>query len=65
MKLKSNSSMKKRIKVTGRGKLLHKKAGRSHLLTNKGAAPRKDLYGRRLSEKESTKIRNLIPYKAG
>ncbi len=63
MKLKTNRSMAKRIKVTWSWKFKHKKAWRSHLLTNKLRAPRKDLYGRTLSERESVKIKNLIPHK--
>lgn len=62
-KVKTNKSMAKRIKVTKSGKLIHKKAWVSHLLTNKGSSPKKDPYGRVLSHKEEKKVRNLIPYK--
>ena len=33
--LKSHSGLSKRVKITKKGKVIHKKAGKSHLLTNK------------------------------
>lgn len=37
VKAKTNKSVKKRFKITGTGKLLRRKQGRSHLLTKKSA----------------------------
>ena len=36
-KLKTHKGVKRRIKVTGTGKLLHMRAGRRHLLTGKSS----------------------------
>lgn len=63
VKLKTNKSMAKRIKVTKTGKFIHAKAWVSHLLTNKNKAHRNDRSWRILSSSEDTKIKNLIAYK--
>lgn len=41
MKPKSRSGTKKRVKVTGSGKLVMKKSGRGHLLKQKSARAKK------------------------
>ncbi len=61
-KLKTNKSMSKRFKVTKNNKILHQKAGVSHLLTNKSDAPQKDQYWRELFKGDVKKIKNLLPY---
>jgi len=43
-KVKTNSSVKKRLKVTGTGKLKRKKAFKNHILTKK-ATKRKRMLG--------------------
>ena len=62
MKNKTHSGMKKRVKVTGSGKLLHEKAGKRHLLERKSSritrrlrpAPRGGFArGRRLARERS------------
>ncbi|MBI5413759.1 50S ribosomal protein L35 [Candidatus Peregrinibacteria bacterium] len=35
MKLKSHSGLKKRVKISGRGKIMFQKPGKRHLLINK------------------------------
>jgi len=35
MKLKTKKALKKRVKITGTGKILRRKAGKSHLLSGK------------------------------
>ncbi len=62
-KIKTNKSMAKRVKVTKSWKFIHKKAGVSHLLTNKWDSPEKDSSWREFSHRESHKVKNLIPYK--
>jgi len=42
-KVKTNSSAKKRFKVTGTGKITFQKAFRRHLLTKKGTARKRNL----------------------
>lgn len=42
-KVKTNSSAKKRFKITGSGKVMRRKAYKSHLLTRKEKARKKQL----------------------
>ena len=42
-KMKTNSSAKKRFQVTGSGKVKRKKAFKSHILTKKSHARKKEL----------------------
>ncbi|MGQ0482544.1 MAG: 50S ribosomal protein L35 [Pseudonocardia sp.] len=44
-KNKSHSGMKKRVKVTGSGKLLRQKAGMRHLLEHKSSKKTRSLSG--------------------
>lgn len=62
-KLKTNKSMAKRIKVTKWNKLIHWKVGKNHLLTNKDDTQKKFKYWKTISEQESKRVANLIPYK--
>lgn len=41
MKLKSNSSAKKRFKKTGSGRIVHEKSCKNHLLKNKSKRQKK------------------------
>ena len=41
MKKKSHSGLKKRIKVTGKGKFVFKKSAKNHLLVNKSKRQKK------------------------
>ncbi len=62
-KLKTNKAMAKRVKITKKGKVIHVKCGKSHLLTNKGKAPKRYKYWKVLSEREVAKVKALLPYK--
>ena len=64
-KLKTNRSVKKRIRITKSGKGKHFKAGRSHLLTGK-RSKRKRLLGKPgfVSKGEMKSINKLLPYGA-
>lgn len=64
-KLKTNRSVKKRIRITKSGKIKHFKAGRSHLLTSK-RSKRKRLLGRAafIEGGEAKSIYKLLPYGA-
>jgi large subunit ribosomal protein L35 len=42
-KVKTNSSAKKRFKVTGRGKITHQKSFRRHILTKKSKKRKRNL----------------------
>ena len=44
-KMKSHSGMKKRVRVTGRGKLLREQAGKRHLLEHKSSRLTRRLSG--------------------
>ncbi|MDD5496718.1 MAG: 50S ribosomal protein L35 [Candidatus Omnitrophica bacterium] len=64
-KLKTNRSVKKRMRISKRGKIKHFKAGRGHLLTGK-RSKRKRLLGRPafVAKGEAKSIRKLLPYGA-
>lgn len=63
-KLKTVKGVKDRIKVTGTGKLISRKAGKRHLLTGR---PTKLKRHRRKSQQisghDAKKIRLLLPYR--
>lgn len=62
-KLKSHSGSKKRFKITGRGKVMHKKAGARHLLQGMSSSRSRQL--RRpdtLNATQSRVIKRLLPY---
>ena len=54
-KAKSNKSLVKRFKVTGTGKLLRKKQGRSHIMTKKSSKRTRRLAAPTLVDKSFTK----------
>ncbi|MBI2798305.1 50S ribosomal protein L35 [Candidatus Saccharibacteria bacterium] len=56
-KLKTNKTMSKRVKVTGTGKVLRRKATRAHKLTIKSAA-RKRAYTREHAAADAD-VRNI------
>ncbi|MEO0098558.1 MAG: 50S ribosomal protein L35 [candidate division WOR-3 bacterium] len=55
MKLKTLKSLKKRIKITATGKLLRRRAGKSHLLTGKRKARKKRLLKPTVTKKSVAK----------
>jgi len=64
MKLKSHSGAKKRIKITGKGNLLHKGAATSHLLTHKDKQGKKQhhKFSNPISKADEKIIKRLLPY---
>ena len=61
-KTKSHSWAKKRFKITKKWKVLFKKAGNSHLLTNKGPSNKANPYKKVLATADAKKIKTLLPY---
>jgi len=62
-KLKTNRSLAKRVKITKRGKVLHYRAGKSHILTKKRSKRKRHL--RRpglISQADIRNIKRLLPY---
>ena len=64
-KLKTSKSVKKRIRISKRGKIKHFKAGRRHLLGGK-RSKRKRLLGKPayVCKADQSAIRLLLPYGA-
>lgn len=61
--IKTKKSVAKRFKVTARGKVLHAKAGRRHLLSGKSAKRRRRLgEAGILSEREKHKVLLNLPW---
>lgn len=61
-KQKSLSSLKKRIKVTAKGKYLRRKAGKKHLLSSKTRARKRSLKNATVVHKTFTKkMQRLLP----
>jgi large subunit ribosomal protein L35 len=60
-KNKSHSGMKKRIKVTGSGKLLRQKAGMRHLLERKSSELTRRLAGTtEVAKSDAKRVRKLL-----
>ena len=62
-KLKTHKGVKRRVKITGTGKLMHGKTGRRHLLTGKSSRRMKHLRGaKQVAKVQETMVRRLLPY---
>jgi large subunit ribosomal protein L35 len=62
-KVKSHSGAKKRFKITAKGKVLHGKMGKRHLLTAKPTGRKKSLRGTEvMSEADAGRVRAMLPY---
>ena len=62
-KQKTHSSSKKRFKVTGTGKVLHKQSFRSHILSKRPTKRMRHLrHSAVASEANAKVIRKMIPY---
>jgi len=60
-KMKSHSGMAKRVKVTGRGKLLAEQAGKRHLLEGKASTRTRRLTGTvELAKVDVKRIKKLL-----
>ena len=63
MKLKTNRSAAKRLKVTGSGKVMRRKGWKGHLLTGKNATRRRRLSGSvEVNKDNKTNIKRMLPY---
>jgi large subunit ribosomal protein L35 len=64
MKLKTHSGAKKRFKISKKGKLLHRGAAISHLLSHKDKQQKKQHHksNNPISPKDQKKLRKLMPY---
>ncbi len=63
MKLKTNKSASKRLKVTGTGKIMRQKGWKRHLLTTKDASRKRSLAGDFQVDKDNlANIKRMIPY---
>jgi large subunit ribosomal protein L35 len=64
-KLKTHRGAKKRFKVTGKKKIVHSKAYKSHLLTKK-SAKRKRKLGKSdlIKSADRKKIKRMLPYES-
>jgi|SaaInlStandDraft_4_1057021.scaffolds.fasta_scaffold14589_2 large subunit ribosomal protein L35 len=63
MTLKTRSWVKKRVKVTGKGKFKLAKAWKKHLLSNKSSkAKSRNKYGLMVSSSETKKIKQQLPH---
>lgn len=63
MKLKTNRSAAKRLKVTGSGKVMRRKGFKRHLLTTKDSSRKRSLSGAVEVDKDNiANIRRMLPY---
>jgi large subunit ribosomal protein L35 len=63
IKLKTNKSASKRLKVTGSGKIMRRKGWKRHLLTTKDASRKRGLSGAFEVNKDNVaNIKRMIPY---
>jgi len=61
-KMKTRSSVKKRYRLTGKGKLKRKQAYRSHILTKKSTHRKRDLRRQAtLTGKQAKNIASMLP----
>ncbi|MDP8216295.1 MAG: 50S ribosomal protein L35 [Candidatus Kaelpia imicola] len=62
-KMKTKKAVKKRIRLTGGGKLKRAKAGKSHLMRKKRSKRRLSLKeGSYVSDAEAKKVKKMLPY---
>ena len=62
-KLKTHKGAKKRFKVTGKKKIVHSKAYKSHILTKKSAKRKRNL-GKKdtIGQSDRGRIKEMLPY---
>lgn len=62
-KLKTHRGAKKRFKVTANKKVVHSKAGRSHILTKKSAKRKRNLGKKAVISRADRKVvKTMLPY---
>jgi large subunit ribosomal protein L35 len=59
-KMKTHSGAKKRFRVTGTGKLMHRRAGRNHLLEHKSSVRTRRLANEAVMSPSDTKKANRL-----
>ena len=65
-KMKSHKGMAKRVKITGTGKVVMKRAGERHLLTTKNAKRKRSFKVEGvLIPSEERMVKRLLPYGGG
>ena len=63
-KMKTHSGAKKRFKVTASGRVKHKQAHKSHLLSHEATKRKRRLRGSKLvNEAQEAQVKRLLPYK--
>jgi len=63
-KLKTHKGAQKRFKVTGKKKIVHSKAYKSHILTKKSTKRKRNLRKQAVvSEADHGNIKEMLPYK--
>lgn len=63
MSLKTRSGVKKRVKITAKGKFKLAKAGKRHLLMDKSSkAKKRNKYGKIVASCEVSRIARQLPY---
>ena len=62
-KLKTNKSVKKRLRVTKNKKIVRSKSKRRHILTDKSSNKKRSLRGKANVEKaDAIRLKKLMPY---
>ena len=62
-KLKTKKALAKRVRITKKGKVLRRKAGKSHLLSSKSKKRKRQLRKQGLVKKKYTKmVKRALPY---
>jgi len=65
-KMKSHSGAKKRFKLTATGKVKHKQANKSHLLTHESHKRKRQLRGTKVVDHaQERQVKRLLPYGGG
>lgn len=62
-KMKTHSAAKKRFKITASGRVKHKQAHKSHLLTHESSKRKRKLRGNKMAHKSHEhQVHLLMPY---
>jgi large subunit ribosomal protein L35 len=62
-KLKTHKGAQKRFKITGKKKIVHNKAYKSHLLTKKSAKRKRNLGKKDLiKDPDRNRVKRMLPY---
>jgi large subunit ribosomal protein L35 len=62
-KMKTHSGAKKRFKVTAKGRVKHKQAHKSHLLSHEATKRKRRLRGTKLvNQAQEKQVKDLLPY---